>query len=157
MDIHKCAAKNVGFMVARLIHKSLSQSYDFDAFVLAFVLRSYPFLHKSLDEMDEYEMRSYSRSYSFYINPCAKTIFLRSRGVSAGRRLGIGLLSAACLARLVWQSLPGKACWAELAWQGLLGRACLAGLAWQGLLGNWFGIGSASCIVVLWLQNYTIC
>ena len=78
MDIHKCAAKNVGFMVARLIHKSLSQSYDFDAFVLAFVLHSYPFLHKSFDEMDEYEMRSYSRSYSFYINPCAKTIFLRS-------------------------------------------------------------------------------
>ena len=78
MDIHKCAAKDVGFMGARLIHKSLSQSYDFDAFVLAFVLRSYPFLHKSLDEMDEYEMRSYSRSYSFYINPCAKTIFLRS-------------------------------------------------------------------------------
>ena len=75
MDIHKYAAKDVGFMVARLIHKSLSQSYDFDAFVLAFVLRSYPFLYKSLYEMDKYEMRSYSRSYSFYINPCMKCSF----------------------------------------------------------------------------------
>ena len=73
----------------------------------------------------------------------------------ATKKMYFGCFFAPCLAPR--KGRP-KLTWAHLSWaQVSLGRACLARLAWQGLLGNWFGIGSASCIVVLWLQNYTIC
>ena len=75
MGMHNFIVIIFDVTITRFLFKSLYENGKNDAFVLTFVLRSYFFSHKSLYEMDKHEIRSYSRSYSFYINPCAKRRF----------------------------------------------------------------------------------
>ena len=78
MGMHNFIVIIVDFAVIVFLHKSLYENQNHDAFGLTFGLRSDSFSHKSLYEMDKHEMRSDSRSDSFYINPCAKRRFFRS-------------------------------------------------------------------------------